>query len=154
MFHEDIGFVSKFLFMIYWCMHCKLRWSNIQFSNVEFKCSLLEKYQERMVSNYYILLQQIGRIANEIVLKENLLWSIGPSLFATLNKISAVQNSGTRTNNLPASAGKWKPNWCNNKMNGSYERILLCSAFHGTTGTECFFTTIEIILCQLINRSI
>lgn len=31
-----------------------------------------------------------------------LLWSIGPSFFATLNKISAVQNSGTRTNSLPA----------------------------------------------------
>lgn len=66
--------------------------------------------------------------------------SIGPSFLATLNRISAVQNSGTRTNSLPASTGKWKPNWCSNKINGSYARMLLCSAFHGTTGTDCFFT--------------
>lgn len=74
------------------------------------------------------------------ILMTHLHLSMGPSFSATLNKMSAVQNSGIRTNNFPASAGNWKPNLCSNNMNGWYNKILFCSAFHGTTGTDCFFT--------------
>lgn len=66
--------------------------------------------------------------------------SIEPNLSATLNRISAVQNSGIRTNNFPESDGKWNPNLCSNNTNGSYVNIVDCSIFHGTIGTDWFLS--------------
>lgn len=98
-----------------------------QFRPIEFQCSC-------NTNEIFVLSIQKSVQMNHLHL------SIGPNFSATLNKMSAVQKSGIRTNNFPASAGKWKPSLCNNNMNGWYNRILFCSAFHGTTGTDCFFT--------------
>lgn len=139
MFHEDVTlFIGHFLFKSHWCMH-----SDNQVSNIEFEGSCSENQKKKIDVNYHCGVTEYVTIESKM-----LLWSIGPSFFATLNKVSAVQNSGTRTNNLPKSrsAGKWKPSWCNSKMNGSYERIYDCSAVHGTMGTECFFTK-NVLFC-------
>lgn len=66
--------------------------------------------------------------------------SIVPSLSATMNKFSAVQQFGIQIQSLLESSGNRKPNLWRSKMNGWYIMAECCSEFQGTIGTGWFFT--------------